>query len=321
VAGYEIFNEPSPGFLPTGAAFDESELFEMDGKIIDNVVANVQNFEQLFFVEPNALRNFTDQGAIVTPWSPTFSTYTNVVYTPHIYTGVFTLDATVLHQHIYPNNGGYNSSILDAKFLGLPLFISEFGNGPPDDNTILRNHYTLQDQDQVGGSLWLWKENANDIFGNSQWGVFFGDFTKTHDGHPSPTRIKYTDRAYPLFTAGHLQNFVYNPDNAAFDLHATSPAVAQDVAAHQNGTLLFVPAASKCGITSENAALEVFDRGGGSREVYAYPLGGDYRVFCGDVNAVTGPGGPGGPGSGGPGAGGVVTAPGGGGGGLPNTSR
>ena len=324
VAGYEIFNEPSPGFVPTGGAFDETELFQMDGKIIDYVVANVQDhatdpFHQLFFVEPNALRNFTDQGLITTPWS-LYSAYPNVVFTPHIYTGVFTLDQTVLHQHIYPNNGGYNSSIQDANFLGLPLFISEFGNSPPDDNTILRNHYQLQDMDQVGGTLWLWKENANDVFGNSQWGVYYGDFTKgdTH-GLPSPTRIKYTDRAYPLFTAGHLQAFVYNPDNAAFDLHATSPAVAhaaaahgtRNAAAHDNGTLIFVPAASSCAVVSENADLEIFDRGAGSREVYAYPLGGDYRVFCGDVNAGKGTssgGGNGGSGSGGSGS-------------LPNTSR
>jgi endoglycosylceramidase len=291
VAGYEIFNEPSPGFLPTGAAFDESELFQMDGKIINYVVANVTNgatdpFKQLFFVEPNALRNLTDQGLIVTPWT-LFSTYPHVVYAPHIYTGVFTLDQN-FHQHIYPANGGYNSSILDAQSLGLPLVITEFGNSPGNDNTILRNHYILQDQDQVGGTLWLWKENANDIFGNSQWGVYYGDFATTHAGIASPTRVKYTDRAYPLFTAGHLQTFVYNPDDASFDLHATSPAVAQDASAHQNGTLLFVPAATTCTMQAENADLEMFSRASdGSREVYAYPRGGtpptqtaNYRVFC-----------------------------------------
>jgi hypothetical protein len=285
VAGYEIFNEPSPGFVPTGAAFDESELFQMDGKIIDFVVANVMNsttdpFKQLFFVEPNALRNLTDQGGIVTPWT-LFSTYANVVYTPHIYTGVFTLDQQTLHHHVFPDNGGYNSSVIDAQSLGLPLFVSEFGNSPPDDNTLLRNQYTLQDQDQVGGTLWLWKENANDVIGNTQWGVYIGDFTTTHAGIPSPTRIKYTDRGYPLFTAGHLQGFVYNPDDASFDLHATSPAVARDAAAHQNGTLIFVPAATTCVIQAENADLDMFSRGDGSREIYAYPRGGNYRVFCG----------------------------------------
>jgi endoglycosylceramidase len=284
VAGYDIFNEPSPGFVPTGAAFDESELFQMDGKIINYVVANVTNgatdpFKQLFFVEPNALRDLTDQGGIVTPWT-LFSTYPHVVYAPHIYTGVFTVD-TQLRQHIFPSNGGYNSSVLDAQSLGLPLFVGEFGNSPPNDDTYLRNDYTLQDQDQVGGTLWLWKENANDIFGNSQWGVYYGDFATTHAGIPSPTRIKYTDRAYPLFTAGHLQTFLYNPDDASFDLHATSPAVVNDAAGHQNGTLVFVPAATTCVIQAENADLEMFSRGDGSREVYAYPRGGNYRVFCG----------------------------------------
>jgi endoglycosylceramidase len=304
VAGYEMFNEPLPGYLPTAGVFDQTELFPMYGKVIKNVTDNVAGFHQLFFVEPNALRNSTDQSANFLPWS-TFSSYANVVYTPHIYTGVFTLDSMAGQRGVFPSNGGYTSSISDASLLGLPLFVSEFGNSPQDDNTILRTHYQLQDADQVGGTLWLWKENFS-----GQWGVYMGGFDKgdTH-GTPRPSRIKLTDRAYPLLTAGHLQTFVYNPENAAFDLHATSPAVSRDARAHDRGTLLFVPAAVTCGIQSENADLELFDRGGGSREVYAYPRGGDYRVFCGDVNAGSGR-----PGGGGPAGHGSDS-------GLPKTSR
>ena len=150
VAGYEMFNEPLPGYMPTAGVFDQTELFPMYGKIIKNVTDNVAGFHQLFFVEPNALRNSIDQSANFLPWS-TFSSYPNVVYTPHIYTGVFTLDAMGGHRGIFPSNGGYNSSIADAGHLGLPLFVSEFGNSPQDDDTILRGHYQLQDADQVGG--------------------------------------------------------------------------------------------------------------------------------------------------------------------------
>ena len=304
VAGYEMFNEPLPGDLPTAGGFDQTELFPMYGKIIKNVTDNVPGFRQLFFVEPNALRNSIDVSANFLPWS-TFSSYPNVVYTPHIYTGVFTLDAMAGQRGLFPSNGGYMSSINDASLLGLPLFVSEFGNSPQDDNSILRTHYQLQDADQVGGTLWLWKENNS-----GQWGVYTGGFDKGGTrGAARPSRLKFSDRAYPLFTAGHLQAFVYNPDNAAFDLHATSPAVARNGSAQQNGTLLFVPAAVTCGIQSENADLELFDRGGGSREVYAYPRGGDYRVFCGDVTEGTG-----GPGAGATGANGSDS-------GLPKTSR
>jgi endoglycosylceramidase len=271
VAGYEIFNEPSPGFLPTSGAFDQTELLPMDGKVITYVVTHVSQFQQLFFVEPNALRNFIDESVIVTPWKA-FSAYPNVVYTPHIYTGVFTLDRP-LGQHIFPSNGGYDSSVSDAQHLGLPLFVSEFGNGPGDDSNILRQSYISQDKDQVGGTLWLWKENG-------EWGVYYGDFGANHDGIARTTRIKYTARAYPIYTAGHLSTFTYDPDALTFDLRATSrPVVVGD---HLHATLLFVPAAVQGTVRAENATLEVFNRSDdGSREVYVYPSGGGYHVFVG----------------------------------------
>lgn len=53
--------------------------------------------------------------------------------------------------------------------------------------------------------------------------------------------------------------------------------------------LVFVPPASQCQIETTNAALEVFDRGGGSREAYVYPAAGDYRVFSGTVAGKGGP--------------------------------
>ncbi len=305
VAGYEMFNEPLPGAAAAAGGFDQAVLFPMYAKIIKNVIDHVPGFHQTFFVEPNALRITIDQSGNFLPWS-TFSSYSNVVYTPHIYTGVFTLDAEGGHPGVFPSNGGYNSSVLDARLLGLPIFVSEFGNSPQDDNSILRGSYQEQDARQIGGTLWLWKENNS-----GQWGVYTGGFDRgdTH-GTLRPSRLKFSDRAFPLFTAGHLQTFQYNPDNAAFDLHASSPAVSRDAKAHQNGTLLFVPAATTCGIEAENADLELFDRGGGSREVYAYPRGGDYRVFCGDVNAAAaGP------------AGDHAVVGGGGGASLPNTSR
>src|SRR5438270_4039023 len=153
VAGYEIINEPSPGFNVTPGVVDASELFPFYGKVVNTVVHDVPGFHQLFFIEPNAERDVTDQSAIVTPWSA-YSAYPNVVYAPHIYTGVFTLDQEVAHQHLFPSNGGYDSSVMDARSMGLPLWISEFGNGPADDNTLLRNHYLQQDNRGIGGTIW-----------------------------------------------------------------------------------------------------------------------------------------------------------------------
>jgi endoglycosylceramidase len=273
VAGYEIINEPSPGYNAAPGETDATQLFPFYGKVVNTVVSQVLGFRQLFFIEPNVERDVTDQSAIVTPWSA-YSSYANVVYAPHIYTGVFTLDQQVASRRFFPNDGGYRSAIADAQALGLPLWVGEFGNNPSDDETLLRGSYSLQDRYLLGGALWLWKENANDINGSVFWGVYGKPFGR---GVPVASRIKFTSRAFPLYTAGHLRSFAYDPDQAAFDLRADSGGVA--FGDRSRATLVFVPGASaRYEVRAVGARLETVDRGSG-REVYAYPAGGPYRVY------------------------------------------
>ena len=99
VAGYEIINEPSPGFNAIPGEVDATELFPFYAKVIDHVVSSVPGFRQLFFIEPNVERDVTDHSAIVTPWSA-YSSYPNVVYAPHVYTGTFTLDQRFGTKHV-----------------------------------------------------------------------------------------------------------------------------------------------------------------------------------------------------------------------------
>src|SRR5262249_28822066 len=130
---------------------------------IDNVVANVTGFQQLFFIEPDAIRNVTDARSEFTPWS-SFSSYANVVYAPHIYTDVFTLNAELasvipgaILDPLFPMSNGYANAAGDAKALGLPLWIGEFGNNVTDDETLLRMHYENSDQYAIGNTVWAWK--------------------------------------------------------------------------------------------------------------------------------------------------------------------
>jgi endoglycosylceramidase len=273
VAGYEIINEPSPGFNAAPGEVDATQLFPFYGKVVNTVVENLPDFRQLFFIEPNIERDVTDQSAIAAPWSA-YSSYPNVVYAPHVYTGVFTADQQVASQRFFPSDGGYRSAISDTQALGLPLWIGEFGNNPADDNTILRTHYELQDTYAVGGALWLWKENANDINRAVFWGVYGSPFPP---GMPQPLRIKYTSRAFPLYTARELRSFSYDPEGATFALRANSPAVP--IGSSERATVIFVPAAVTASISATNARLRVLARADGTRIVYAYPRGGNYRVF------------------------------------------
>jgi endoglycosylceramidase len=273
VAGYEVINEPSPGFNAVTGEVDATELFPFYGKVINRVVSAVPGFRQLFFIEPNVERDLTDQSAIVTPWSA-YSSYANVVYAPHIYTGVFTLDQQVASTRFFPSDGGYKSAISDAKALGLPLWIGEFGNNPSDDSTIMRTSYELQDLYGLGGALWLWKENANDINRAVFWGVYGPPFPP---GTPVPSRVMYTSRAFPLYTAGDLKSFAYDPSAASFDLRAESPPVPPG--ARSRATTVFLPSAVTASVAATGALLRTVSQTDGSRTVYAWPTGGSYRIF------------------------------------------
>jgi endoglycosylceramidase len=272
VAGYEIINEPSPGFNAVPGEVDSTELFPFYEKVIDHVVANVPGFRQLFFIEPNVERDVTDHSAIVTPWSA-YSSYGNVVYAPHVYTGVFTLDQQATSTRFFPSQGGYESAIADAKALGLPLWVGEFGNNPSDDETLLKTSYELQDSFGVGGALWLWKENANDVNRAVFWGVYGPPFPP---GTAQASRILYTSRAFPLYTAGDLRSFAYDPAARTFEMQGESAPVERR---SSTATVVFVPSAVGSPISATGARVRTVLRSDGSRLVYAWPLGGPYRVF------------------------------------------
>jgi len=284
VAGYEIINEPSPGFAPVPGAQDATELFPFYGKVVGAVTKAVPGFRQLFFVEPDTIRNVTDQREVFNSWS-SYSAYPNVVYAPHVYTGVFTADQEVASTRFFPSDGGYKATIDDAKALGLPLWIGEFGNNPQDDDTLLKTSYALQDKYGLAGTLWLWKENQNDTNPNAFWGVYGPPFGR---GTAQPKRIGLTSRAFPLYTAGKLDSMSYDPGAGSFDIRATSSRVECGDRSH--ATLVFVPRAYQGPVSAEHARVETFDRDGGSREAYVYPDGGAYRVRSGGSAAPQCPG-------------------------------
>ena len=273
VAGYEIMNEPSPG-LTAPDVMDATELFPFYAKVVAAVTTAIPNFRQLFFVEPDITRDITDRSFLLAPWS-VFSAYPNVVYAPHVYTRIFTPDQALNQpglDPVFPLDGGYKSSVQDALNLGLPLWVGEFGNDVPDDPSILRAHYANSDADAIGNSLWVWKADAR-----AQFSVYRGPFG---EGTPYPSRVKFTSRAYPVFTAGTPLGFDYEPDTGAFRVRATSPT-AVTCGSRAGATVVFVPAAATGTLRATNAGLEVVAVPGG-RVAFVYPAGGAYSLNLGD---------------------------------------
>jgi endoglycosylceramidase len=269
VAGYELINEPEPGFLGPGA-MDPTELFPFYAKVIAAVRRQVPAFRQLVFIEPDVTRDVTDRSVVLGPWS-LYSRYRNVVYAPHIYTGEFTLNAELGLSALnpaFPPDGGYDSAAGDARSLGLPLWVGEFGNGVPQDGTLLATSYGNQDRLAVGGALWYWKGFPSR---DGQWSVLYDDATHVDAAYPS--RVKLTDRAYPLYTAGTIRSVAYEPATGAFTLRALAPA--RDSA---SPTVIHIPAAATGGVRVSGAALAVSVAPDGSRTADVYPRGGPYTV-------------------------------------------
>jgi endoglycosylceramidase len=272
VAGYDLLNEPTFFTVPGD---DASVLLPFYAKIIGAVTHRVKGFKQLFFIEPEATRDITDRSGITVSWSR-YSAYRNVVYEPHVYTRTFT-------PRSFPMDGGYLSAIADTQHLGLPLWIGEFGSNPVDTRTVLNAHYVQQDAFGLGGALWLWKENANDIDPNAFWGVYGPPFGP---GVPQRERIRLTSRIYPLLTAGDLRELSYDPVSGRFTMRASSRRIPLGSTAR--ATVVFVPATVRGAVHVRGARSIVAKRPGGGRLAYVFPSGGTYSVSVGT------------PGSGGP---------------------
>jgi endoglycosylceramidase len=271
VAGYELLNEPEPGYLGP-ALMDPTELFPMYAKLIATARRRVPGLKQLFFIEPDVSRDIVDRSGPTGPWS-LYSSYPNVVYAPHVYTGTFTLNAMLSHalDPLFPLNGGYDSAVQDALQLQLPLWVGEFGNGAGQDGTLLRNQYVNQDRLAVGGALWYWKGFA-DLDGH--WSVLYDDATHTDAAYPS--RVLYTDRAYPLYAAGTITKLAYEPTTGAVDLRATSRRI--NPGDTQHATVIHIPAAVTAPIAATGALTQTVPDPAGGRTALVYPSGGAYRV-------------------------------------------
>ena len=273
VAGYDLMNEPEPGALPELSS--TAEMLPFYAKVVHTIRASVPSFRQLLFIEPGVERNTTSQRAFFTPWS-SVSSYPNVVYAPHVYTGVFSLGAVTGLPDVATFSSDYAAAIDDAKALGLPLWVGEFGGSPQNDKTVLAQHYLQQERHLIGGTMWLWKENANDTAPDTFWGIYGPPFHgKSIRGTPQPNRVRRTSRVYPVLTAGTLLSAVSNPFAGTASVMATSRRVQPGDRSH--GSLVEVPGVFTGKIEVLGARYQVV-RSGSDRQVWLFPRGGRYSV-------------------------------------------
>jgi hypothetical protein len=99
----------------------------------------VGDARHLMLFEPQAVRNLVDFSAQHT--AP-FSHYANLVYAPHVYSHVFTIDSSFLGYSgaasPYPSEDfGYATAAAEAETMHAAVLVTEFGNGTQEDPSIL----------------------------------------------------------------------------------------------------------------------------------------------------------------------------------------
>jgi endoglycosylceramidase len=273
VAGYDLMNEPEPG--ASAVIENTTELLPFYAKVARTIRSAVPGFRQLLFFEPGVERNTTAQRSYFTPWS-SVSSYPNAVYAPHVYTDVFTLGAVAGTPEIATFDSDYGAAVADARALGLPLWVGEYGGPPADDKAVLAQHFAEQEKLRIGGTMWLWKENANDTAPDTFWGIYGPPFWgKQARGVPQPKRVRRTSRVYPVLTAGRLITAMSNPFTGTSQLVATSSRVG--LGDRSRAALVEVPTVFTGRIRVTGARWQVVRRGA-DREVWVYPNGGRYTV-------------------------------------------
>ncbi len=320
VIGYEIINEPQPGSF---AAYDVSDnyLYPFYSHVVQALTGvrdglppcsplqptanncaypdlGIRDTNHLVFFEPIALRNLIDFSP---QHSKPFSSYPNLVFAPHTYSHVFTIDSSFLGFH--PDNSpyppsydyAYATAAAEAIAMDTAVFVTEFGGGSGDDALVLAGEARAQEHWAIGSALWTWKSNCG-LDANSTcegaWSYFLtppgGPGPQPQNGLPQPSREKFMVRVYPRAVAGRLVDYAFDPGTHAFVLRATE-AQAAEVGDKAKETLVWI-AADVTGAVAVNGAAaidEVATMPDGNRFAWIAPTGSSaYGVTVGDAAAL-----------------------------------
>ena len=185
VIGIEILNEPIAG---TGY----EQLVPFYSRVVKRV--NGQNPDRIWFFEPSAVRNQTDKTPLAVAPFPS----PNAVYSPHIYTNVFSGASASLEDSMA---NAHN----EAESWNAPLFVGEFGAGPGEwANQWLRRSLDLQNKYLAHSTLWVWKEYES-------WGIFEATGTVTDTVWKlRPEHLKNMSSPYPQEVEGTLISLAFD---------------------------------------------------------------------------------------------------------------
>jgi len=256
--------------------------------------ALLHDTRHLVFFEPAAARNTVD---VSFQANLPFSHYGNLVFAPHVYTHIFTLDAELAHQDpatsAFPPSYdfAYQTADSEARAMGTALFVTEFGGSEADSDTVLAGTMAAQERWQVGGTVWEWKANCGLTAAcasgspdeQGRWSMYESGgpgATPAQNGPPQPMRSRQLARVAPRLVAGSTLDSAFDPATGRFSFDATS-TVPVTVGDRAHETMINVPSGISGTVSISGAAAtdQVVDQPDGSRAVWLAPTGaGAYRV-------------------------------------------
>ncbi|HVT36239.1 MAG TPA: cellulase family glycosylhydrolase [Nevskiaceae bacterium] len=153
VAGYDLFNEPSPGFAI--GANNLTLLSALYGKLVTTIRAaeSAQHAPaHIVFFEPPG--EWSIAGFTVTP-PPTFTADDNIVFAPHLYCG---------ESGQTPTADCFRFAALTASLYQSTFWVGEWGYfGDPSTLADPDAAFAAQeDASLVGSSLWQWQQACGD---------------------------------------------------------------------------------------------------------------------------------------------------------------
>jgi endoglycosylceramidase len=185
VIGFELLNEPDTGNI---------ELDAFHRRIGEAVRAAAP--DKLVFFEPPTLRNFTDFIQLSKEPFP----ISGGVYSPHVYTFVFSLDPTRFNNATAAElEPSVQAAREEANAWQAPLFVGEFGVGPTDDaqhNLWMHTEMQLHDRYFASNAFWVWKEISQ-----ASWGLYDYD-ASTDTWTERPVMINWLSRVHVARIAG-----------------------------------------------------------------------------------------------------------------------
>lgn len=207
VAGFDLFNEPHPGYL---IGPDQSAaLGRFYGAAIDAIRAGEQSgggFAHPVYFEPSVL--WSGFGDDATP-PPGFTSDPGIVFAPHLYAESITVDQKLGVSSVSIERGFANAERVAAMY-GAPLWSGEWGwfGEPSKELPRLERYAREEDRAAIGGAFWVWKQACGDPHTVGYSGAA-GALNRLQCPGDKPLGLNTTftavlSRAYPRFAPGRI---------------------------------------------------------------------------------------------------------------------